>query len=44
MVENYLAAQVKAGKIRLEDAQHGIATDWTQYLGAARAACPRGTC
>jgi hypothetical protein len=22
----------------------GMATDWTQYLGAARAACPRGTC
>ena len=32
MVENYLAAQVKAGNMNLKDAQQGIATDWTQYL------------
>jgi hypothetical protein len=34
-VENYLAAQVKAGTISLYDAQWGIANDWTQYLEAA---------
>jgi hypothetical protein len=34
-VENYLAAQVKAGTISLHDAQWGIANDWTQYLDAA---------
>jgi hypothetical protein len=34
-VENYLAAQVRAGTISLHDAQWGIATDWTQYLDAA---------
>jgi hypothetical protein len=43
-VENYLAAQVKAGNMALQDAQRGIATDWTQYLGAAEAACPGGRC
>jgi hypothetical protein len=31
-VENYLAREVKAGRISLEDAQRGIARDWTQYL------------
>jgi len=36
-VENYLAAQVKAGAISLEDAQRGISTDWTQYIDQARA-------
>ena len=30
-VENYLADEVKAGRMSLEDAQRGIATDWTQY-------------
>jgi hypothetical protein len=39
MVENYLAAQVKAGKIDLGEAQRGIATDWTQYLGSAKDFC-----
>jgi hypothetical protein len=34
-VENYLAVQVKMGDISLESAQHGIATDWTQYIDAA---------
>jgi hypothetical protein len=34
-VENYLAAQVKAGTISLHEAQWGIANDWTQYLAAA---------
>lgn len=37
-VENYLAQQVKKGKISLEEAQRGIASDWTQYLDAANAA------
>jgi hypothetical protein len=31
-VENWLAKQVKAGKITLEKAQRGIAEDWTRYL------------
>jgi len=35
-VEDYLAAQVRAGAIPLADAQRGIATDWTQYLDAAK--------
>ena len=38
MVENYLAAQVKAGKMDLAEVQQGIATDWTQYLEQAKAA------
>jgi hypothetical protein len=36
MVENYLAAQAKAGNMNLSDAQYGIARDWTQYLDAAK--------
>lgn len=43
-VENYLAKQVKDGQMKLEDAQRGIATDWTQYLQEARKACPGGKC
>jgi hypothetical protein len=39
MVENYLAAQVKTGKIALDKAQQGIASDWTQYLGDAKSFC-----
>lgn len=34
-VDTYLIAQVKAGTIPLEEAQRGIARDWTQYLDAA---------
>jgi len=34
-VENYLARQIKAGKIPLKEAQKGIAEDWTQYLDDA---------
>ncbi len=33
-IENYLRAQVCAGKMPLVEAQKGIATDWTQYLEA----------
>jgi|HubBroStandDraft_5_1064220.scaffolds.fasta_scaffold131001_2 hypothetical protein len=36
-VENYLAVQVRLGTISLADAQRGIATDWTQYVDAAKA-------
>jgi hypothetical protein len=43
-VENYLAAEVKAGRIVLADAQKGIATNWTQYLHDALDACPGGRC
>ncbi|WP_052313311.1 hypothetical protein [Terriglobus roseus] len=35
LVENYLAAKVRSGEMPLEEAQRGIATDWTQYLAAA---------
>ena len=37
-VETYLAVQVRAGEIPLEAAQQGIASDWTQYLDAAKKA------
>lgn len=36
MVENYLAAQVRSGAVDLGTAQHGIASDWTQYLQPAK--------
>lgn len=35
-VENYLAVQVRQGQMDLSHAQHGIARDWTQYIGAAK--------
>lgn len=38
-VENYLAYEVKAGKMPLRKAQHGIASDWPQYLDAANRYC-----
>ncbi|MFP5230370.1 MAG: hypothetical protein ACLGXA_22365, partial [Acidobacteriota bacterium] len=41
-VENYLADEVKAGKIPLGSAQRGIAEDWTQYLPAANRYCEAG--
>jgi hypothetical protein len=34
-VENYLAREVKAGRMDQRAAQRGIAEDWTQYLDAA---------
>lgn len=34
-VERYLVEQVRAGNIGLDEAQHGIAEDWTQYIRAA---------
>lgn len=41
-VEDYLAKQAKAGKMSLEEAQRGIATDWTQYIDAANRVSKRG--
>jgi hypothetical protein len=43
-VENYLAKLVRNGQMDLGEAQRGIATDWTQYLDAARQTCPGGRC
>lgn len=44
LVENYLAKQVRDGKMQLWDAQQGIAKDWTQYLPAAKKACIPSGC
>ena len=41
-VENYLADEVKAGRMPLGAAQRGIAQDWTQYLAAANDYCRAG--
>lgn len=38
-VENYLAEEVKAGRMSLSQAQQGIARDWTQYLEQADMWC-----
>jgi hypothetical protein len=38
-VENYLAEEVRAGRMSLGDAQKGIADDWTQYLDNANRYC-----
>ena len=43
-VENYLAWLVKNDRIDLDDAQQGIATDWTQFIDQAKRACPGGKC
>jgi hypothetical protein len=44
-VENYLAEEVKAGRMPLAEAQRGIAKDWTQYLNDADLWCGRtGRC
>lgn len=37
-VENFLAREVRAGRMKLDAAQQGIAEDWTQFLAAARKA------
>jgi hypothetical protein len=45
MVENYLAEEVKAGRMPLDAAQRGIASDWAQYLNDADMWCGRtGKC
>ncbi len=31
-VENYVTREIKGGRISLEDAQRGIAEDWSQYV------------
>jgi hypothetical protein len=41
-VENYLADEVKAGRMPLAEAQRGIAQDWTQYLEEAKRYCAAG--
>jgi hypothetical protein len=44
-VENYLADEVKAGRMPLDTAQRGIASDWTQFLPEANRYCAaRGRC
>ena len=40
IVENFLARQVKTGKMDLAKVQNGIAEDWTQYLDVAKKAQP----
>src|SRR5277367_4081720 len=42
-VENYLAKQVREGKMPLEEAQKGIASDWTQFLAASEG-CEETAC
>ena len=42
-VENFLAKQVREGKMSLADAQKGIATDWTQFLAASEG-CDGAAC
>ena len=42
-VENFLAKQVREGKMSLADAQKGIATDWTQFLAASEG-CEAAAC
>jgi len=41
MVEDYLAGQVKAGKMDLAKAQSEIATDWPQFLSEASDFCAK---
>jgi len=43
-VENFLAMQVREGRMDLSTAQKAIATDWTQFLDEAKRACPEGRC
>lgn len=44
VVENYLATEVRAGRMPLATAQHRIASDWVQLLPTARAMCSGGRC
>ncbi len=41
-VENYLADEVRAGRMPLAEAQRGIAADWTRYLPDANRYCEAG--
>ncbi len=36
LVENFLASEVRAGRMSLNEAQKGIAKDWTQFLADAK--------
>ena len=42
-VENYLAKQVREGKMPLSEAQKAIASDWTQFLAASEG-CETAAC
>jgi hypothetical protein len=42
-VENFLARQVREGKMPLDEAQKGIASDWTQFLAASEG-CESAAC
>jgi hypothetical protein len=44
LVENYLAAQVKAGAMDLETARHQVAKNWTKFLAAAKQYCATSSC
>ena len=44
MVEDHLGELVKTGRMDLAEAQRGIASDWTQYLEAAKETCSRRNC
>lgn len=44
MVENYLAWMVRRDQIDLTVARRGIASDWTQYLEAAKRHCSSKRC
>lgn len=43
-VENYLAIEVLLGKMTVDDARKGIASDWTNYLAAALSFCSAQSC
>lgn len=43
-VENWLAHEVRNGRMELKEAQRGIASDWTQYIARANKACPPNKC
>ena len=44
LVEDFLAAMVKANKADLDQARKCIATDWTQFLEQARQVCHGTSC
>jgi hypothetical protein len=44
IVENYLARQVRSGRLPLSAAQASIAADWTQFLNQAKADCRSKSC
>jgi hypothetical protein len=43
-VEMYLAGQVKSGAMDISKAQHAIATDYTQFMDAAKQFCASHSC